>query len=874
MRKGSYAVLLIAASLSLAGFAHAAGIGVYGVPGVGKGELAAAEAAQRLSSAGVDRVFVPADAASIRFYKEKGFAVYVSVNVFGGKAAWDAFDDARPVKADGSLIGEAEGEEKLHGVCPTHEKWREQRLARIRALVSVEDPAARPDGIWLDFIRYPGWWETPEPVAPDTCFCPRCLARFAADTGVPLPEGLEAAAASAWIYKNAHLAWQKWKQAQIDGFAVEAKKILAKADPENPLLLGVFTVPWTLGDFKGAALFRLAQDAFALSAVADVVSPMVYHEICGRTASWVGYMTRYLKESADCEVWPIVQSVDVGPASFAAAVKDAGRAGADGLLVFAMKGMKEDLWPALANFTPPENLIANPSFSVTYPSDLPDQWTVAEPSAGYADRTRYAVKRASEFEIRTPIGPTGPAGNALGITAGEDRSGAASTTLFPCEPGTEYLFSGRFYFDTWQRRIYPSVSLWGAPFELDALLQAKTFQPARVYYRCTGEETDGRFSFENPHRGRTFWLASPALTVHRPFRPAGARPELTPDFFPGGFFPIGVYGATAGRIDVLRMLGINTVLLGGTPAAIAEAAEKCARIGMRMVISVPRDPARLGVFLERLRPAVSGGDVAFYVNDEPGIWAFPRGRAEDLYRLVRQAYPDSAAAMAVVRPRVCRDFADAADFFLLDPYPVARRSLAKIADVLDRAGADMGTGRLAAVVQAFGGKEEKWRAAGWVRPPTWREMDCLAFLSVVHGSRGIFFYTYSEIGQTDAGRQKLARVVGRLNRIYPWLMERNRVTPIGIAMLSEDRFDPKGRPAVHACIKATEDALVLIAVNAVEAPVAAQIRPERLVEGIAADGRPLVFTEVFSGGKDTMTADGLYAEFGPYETKAWELRRR
>ena len=57
--------------------------------------------------------------------------------------------------------------------------WR--RSARTLADFAI-------DGIWLDYHHAHASWEQAEPNLPDTCFCDRCLARFARETGVDLPD--------------------------------------------------------------------------------------------------------------------------------------------------------------------------------------------------------------------------------------------------------------------------------------------------------------------------------------------------------------------------------------------------------------------------------------------------------------------------------------------------------------------------------------------------------------------------------------------------------------------------------------------------------------------------------------------------------------
>lgn len=87
-----------------------------------------------MDTTGVNAVFVPEDGQTIKWFKERGYKVYLSVNAFGGSRIWEKYPDARPVKADGSLVGVATGEMGHGGVCPTHQQWRAERLSHIKKL--------------------------------------------------------------------------------------------------------------------------------------------------------------------------------------------------------------------------------------------------------------------------------------------------------------------------------------------------------------------------------------------------------------------------------------------------------------------------------------------------------------------------------------------------------------------------------------------------------------------------------------------------------------------------------------------------------------------------------------------------------------------
>jgi hypothetical protein len=365
---------------------------------------------------------------------------------------------------------------------------------------------------------------------------------------------------------------------------------------------------------------------------------------------------------------------------------------------------------------------------------------------------------------------------------------------------------------------YATVSLWGERFLLEQHLP-EAFQPLRVSLTCPPAGADRQFRFTNEGSRDIFYLGRPSLVRTLP-SPAPA-PAPNGGFFYPGFFPIGIYGASAGDLEEIRKLAINTVIIGGDGERLRETVTASRRKGLRYVLATPGDPERLRVYLDRLAElpvTAEDSQLAFYVDDEPEMRAIPPGRAEDVQRLVKGRFPGASTGMATVRPSYCRDYLRASDFFMLDQYPFPNMPMSWLADSMDRAAREAGRDRLLSVIQAFSDGDH------WPSLPGWRQMDCLAFLSVVHGSRGIFFYTWPIIGKTREGRENLGRVVGRLNRIYPWLLEKNLDQPVRAEMLSEYRVDPKGRPAVHACLKRRGSESMLIAVNTIGAPVEALLQ--------------------------------------------------
>ena len=998
--------------------------GVFGVPSLEKVNPSSYLSA--MEKAGVNAVFVPAEWETIQWFKSRGFKVFISVNAFGGTGGWKSYSDAQPVLAGGQKMDTMVS--KYGGICPTHPAWRAERLKHIEDIVRQVGGPGGVDGIWLDFVRYPGFWETPEngdseskrglkPTAtsaatstvtlegmrqspiPDTCYCPRCLKKFQDDQKIKLPEGLSASEASAWIKKHHPYEWMMWKKEQINSFVREVRKIIDKTGAgfsqdiqdkrrlqpaattddvkrglksaatstvtstategrgQSPLLLGVFVTPWTKGEKDDAISYMLAQDAFALSAIVDVISPMIYHKMVGKPESWVGKMTAYYKETAKCEVWPIVQSVGTTKKELHRVVRYAGQAGADGILVFSYEGMKGKnppqppfkkggkpealtqgkisaaMWEVLKEFRPQTNLIRNSELKIASGKNWPEGWIAGE--NGKVEPARNIDKRIEESKSF----------NAIGITAGQGRNGTWTSAVQPCEPGQEYIFTGLFYRDHWANGKYPRIRVWDQEFYLNNHWLSGSFQPIRVFVKCpetidkagagfSPRAQDNRrlkpaatdasksglksaatpsntsavtstFQFINYNPGVTFWMATPQLIKSEKWNEIGDSPyfrerkigqsPISAFFYPG-FFPIGVYGADINNVEQIKKLAINTVIIGGEGENLRKTIDVCRLLGLRYVLSVPHDPDRLKVYLDRLKPAATDNvkrglksaaasaatsvaasagtsvavtgdwrDIAFYVNDEPELRSFPISQADDVQRLIKDRFPEASTCMAVVRPQALRDYLDAADFFMMDQYPVPNMPMTWLSDSMDEAAGIVGRDRLVSIIQAFGGGAND---LGWPRLPTWEEMDCLAFLSIIHGSRGIFFFTFSAIGKTEEGRQRLARVVGRLNQIYPWLLEQNLDRNVPVKITSTYGVDPKGQSAVQGAVKMRDGRKLFLLVNTIGTYVEAEIK---IILDSHAALKKRYCKEVFSGERYPVINGTVHAKFNPYETKAFEL---
>ena len=258
-----------------------------------------------LQEAGVDGVVkMPHDSHLVNEMKGAGIKAYAEISCFSGKKAWETFPGSRPITASGEPFDTEGG---YGGVCVNHEGYVADLLSRIEHLLDE----ARWDGLWLDFIRWPGRWEEKEPKLTEVCFCDTCLARFAEDRGVHYPKELSGTAAkAAWILAERRSQWIEWKCDCVTDVVARIRVIMQrKLDPDEPdAILGIFGVPMRQADFDGAIHRTFGQDWAKLGPYVDVFSPMVYHIYCHRPLEWISQVVAEVSQRSGRTVWPIVQS--------------------------------------------------------------------------------------------------------------------------------------------------------------------------------------------------------------------------------------------------------------------------------------------------------------------------------------------------------------------------------------------------------------------------------------------------------------------------------------------------------------------------------------------------------------------------------------
>lgn len=299
-----------------------------------------AEIADTLADRGVAGVFLkearPILAAALR---RAGLAVYASMPIFLAQAGvWERWPESRPVTAAGLP---APVEEWYRPGLPTHAGLRQQRLREIESLLETQPL----DGLWLDFIRWPARWEKGIPALYDSSFDPLTLSRFVDDTGIAVPVD-EPVRAAEFLLSSAQAEWLAWRMRVVTDFVAEARALRDRLQPDA--LLGLFLLPWVGSEpdrtpVPDAHLRIAGQHPGQLGRVADVLSPMVYHRLCGRDSRWPAAVTRaVVKTGAPAQVWPVIERLADDPApadEHTGVLRAAAAAGRGPVIVFNLAGM-------------------------------------------------------------------------------------------------------------------------------------------------------------------------------------------------------------------------------------------------------------------------------------------------------------------------------------------------------------------------------------------------------------------------------------------------------------------------------------------------------------------------------------------------------
>jgi hypothetical protein len=230
---------------------------------------AALEHAGRFAGHGANAAwFHGFDPGAFEACAKHGIAACVEFKTF--RADFTAHPELVPIGVDGWPIRYGD---LVQGACLSRTAFLEEIEADLLAGLR----AFQPDGIWLDYLTYAGWFETPAPDLQDSCFCADCIAEFCQATGID-------AATPGRILQVAASAWARHKRERIAAFARRYAGIIRAHLPR--CVVGAYLCPWAPDEYDGALGRIFAQDYALLAPAIDVFTPLIYAAKSGRGPGW------------------------------------------------------------------------------------------------------------------------------------------------------------------------------------------------------------------------------------------------------------------------------------------------------------------------------------------------------------------------------------------------------------------------------------------------------------------------------------------------------------------------------------------------------------------------------------------------------------
>jgi hypothetical protein len=233
------------------------------------------------------------------------------------------------------------------GVTPSRSDYVARQVEAILNVVKILDP----DGIFLSFIRWPGFWELWMPDYsrddfPEYSYDLHTIERFSRENKLDLPSQNPVEAA-AWIDMHARQAWTDWKCGVITDMVRQVRTAVQGINPDLKIMIN--TLPFGERDYDNARDKTFGQHLESLSEVVDIFEVMTYHQILKRPVDWIpkiaGEVKRQTEKKTVCtlQVEPLYlegmhaaegrsPTIDVG--EFSEAVRAVRSGNLDGVVLF------------------------------------------------------------------------------------------------------------------------------------------------------------------------------------------------------------------------------------------------------------------------------------------------------------------------------------------------------------------------------------------------------------------------------------------------------------------------------------------------------------------------------------------------------------
>ncbi|MBI9044968.1 MAG: hypothetical protein JEZ06_10810 [Anaerolineaceae bacterium] len=285
---------------------------------------------------------------------EEGIDYWITVCTFYNKKAIEKKPGLRPVGSDGLPM---EKQDWYIGIAPSTDSYVQNQVEQIEFAVQKLEP----DGVFLSFTRWPGFWELWMPDHkrrdfPEYCYDQSTLARFKKDTGIRVPHA-EPKNAAEWIDKNVREQWTAWKCDIVADVVRKVKLACRNKMPDVEIMLN--TLPFTSSNYDNAREKVFGQDIELLKENVEVFEVMTYHQILNRPVDWmpvagIEVKTRVEKKTVcTIQAEPIYlegmyakdnRSPILDDNEFSAALHSIESAGLDGVVIFTWSDLLKEVY--------------------------------------------------------------------------------------------------------------------------------------------------------------------------------------------------------------------------------------------------------------------------------------------------------------------------------------------------------------------------------------------------------------------------------------------------------------------------------------------------------------------------------------------------
>ncbi len=198
--------------------------------------------------------------------------------------------------------------------------------------------------------------------------------------------------------------------------------------------------------------------------------------------------------------------------------------------------------------------------------------------------------------------------------------------------------------------------------------------------------------------------------------------------------------------------------------------------------------------------------LAWYIADEPtGNKIIPDSLIK-IYNMVKELDPWHPVSIVFMAPFLSsRQYADALDIVMADPYPVPDSPITMVGDAAGQLAAEFGGKKPVWIVpQAFGGGE--W----WGREPSLQELRSMTYQSIIKGARGIQYFVRQGLNlfpKSTSAWAECGRMAAEIAELTPWLLSDEESIPVR-----------SGSNNIIATSALHDGQLVIIAVNKNNSP--------------------------------------------------------